>query len=195
MGIVQDAAPPKRRTAEERRKEVIAAAIVEFATNGYHGGSTETIAKMAGISQPYVLRLFGTKKALFLAALGEVTGQIMAIWNRALIEVDPALPPEARLFAIGQYYMELVGNVHALRLTLQAFASAEDPEIRAATHQCLQEMHAWISDRTGAGPLAVQRWFAMGMMLTVSASIGAPDLAGREAWAATFAIPLDPNDP
>ena len=58
-----------RRTAEERRVDVLDAALIEFATYGLHGASTVNIAERAGISQPYVLRLFGTKKALFLETL------------------------------------------------------------------------------------------------------------------------------
>jgi AcrR family transcriptional regulator len=41
---------------------VLNAAIVEFARAGYAGTSTEAIATRAGISQPYLFRLFGTKK-------------------------------------------------------------------------------------------------------------------------------------
>ena len=36
---------------------------------GLHGASTEDIAAAAGISQPYLFRLFGTKKELFLATV------------------------------------------------------------------------------------------------------------------------------
>ena len=53
-----------RKSAQERREEIVEAALVEFAAHGLDGGSTETIAKAVGISQPYVFRLFGTKKKL-----------------------------------------------------------------------------------------------------------------------------------
>ena len=58
-----------RHTADERREEMIAAALVAFADTGLDGTSTETIARQVGISQPYLFRLFGTKKELFLAAV------------------------------------------------------------------------------------------------------------------------------
>ena len=38
-----------------------------FAIGGYNGTSTEAIAREAGISQPYLFRLFRTKKELFIA--------------------------------------------------------------------------------------------------------------------------------
>ena len=52
----------QRQSAEERREEILEAALVEFADRGLHGTSTEDIARRVGISQPYVFRLFGTKK-------------------------------------------------------------------------------------------------------------------------------------
>ena len=51
-----------RKSAEERREEILAIALRHFADGGYHGTSTEAIAREAGISQPYLFRLFRTKK-------------------------------------------------------------------------------------------------------------------------------------
>ena len=62
----------KRKSAEERREAVLDAAYVEFAEHGLDGGSTEAIAAKAGISQPYVFRLFGTKKQLFIGRVDAV---------------------------------------------------------------------------------------------------------------------------
>jgi AcrR family transcriptional regulator len=50
----------------ERRAQVLEIAGGEFAAHGLHGASTEAIARVAGITQAYVFRMFGTKKALFL---------------------------------------------------------------------------------------------------------------------------------
>src|SRR5437762_13539925 len=59
----------ERKSAEERREQILEAALAEFAAHGLEGGSTEAIAKAVGISQPYVFRLFGTKKELFMATI------------------------------------------------------------------------------------------------------------------------------
>jgi len=178
----------KRSTAGERRQDVIAAGIIEFATHGLHGASTVTIAERAGISQPYVLRLFGTKKALFLACLERVVEQIMARWQGALETMDSGETPEIKLRALGTEYEGLVGEVHGLRLVLQAFSSAEDTDIRRAVHQSLGMMAAWLAASTGAPPLAIQQFLAYGMMLTVAASIQAADVANDELWARMFVV-------
>src|ERR1700739_4407802 len=57
----------QRMSAVERREMVLEAAVAEFAIHGLAGTSTENVARRAGISQPYLFRLFPTKKALFLA--------------------------------------------------------------------------------------------------------------------------------
>lgn len=179
----------RRRTAEERREDVIAAAIVEFATLGLHGASTETIAARAGISQPYVLRLFGTKKALFLAAVDRVCQQIVAAWEDENARLAPdidRMSSQEHLLALGERYFALVEEVDGLRLCLQSFASAEDSEVRALVHDWQRRMYAWIRDTTGADGHSVQRFFAFGMMLTVAASIDAIGVADREAWARSF---------
>src|SRR5580693_8538934 len=80
----------QRMPAAERRELVLDAAVAEFAVHGLAGASTEDVARQAGISQPYLFRLFPTKKALFLelvdrcfrrirdtftAAAGDLTGE------------------------------------------------------------------------------------------------------------------------
>src|SRR6266700_696951 len=57
----------QRMPAAERREMVLEAAVAEFGAHGLAGTSTEDVARQAGISQPYLFRLFPTKKALFLA--------------------------------------------------------------------------------------------------------------------------------
>jgi AcrR family transcriptional regulator len=52
----------RRKSAEERREEIVRIAIEHFALGGYNGTSTEAIARDAGISQPYLFRLFRTKR-------------------------------------------------------------------------------------------------------------------------------------
>jgi len=184
-----------RRTAGERRAEVIDAAIIEFATFGLYGASTEAIADRAGISQPYVLRLFGTKKALFLAAVEHVTRQILDRWAEGLAAMGPdsaKAAPLEKLRVLGAEYVELVGEVHGLRLVLQSFSSAEDPDLRSEVHRCLKRLYNWIATNTGASPGEIQQFWAYGMMLTVAASIRAIDEAESEMWARTFVhIPIE----
>ena len=72
-----------RQTAEVRREAVLEAAATEFSRKGIHGASTDAIAKAAGISQPYLFRLFGTKKELYLAATRLKMEEVYQAFERA----------------------------------------------------------------------------------------------------------------
>ncbi len=188
--------PVKRRTADERREDVIRAAIIEFATFGLHGGSTERIAERAGISQPYVLRLFGTMKALFLAALNRVTEEIVAAWKTSIVDLEQRLgergTPEERLLAMGMSYEGIARDIVRLRLILQGFASSEDEDVRAMTQGWLGRMFAWVRRTSDASPEQVRIFFAQGMMLAVAASVRAADRAESDEWArAMLMMPIE----
>src|SRR6476620_6761897 len=91
-----------RLSAAERRNDVLDAALVEFAERGFEGTSTEDIAKRAGISQPYLFRLFGTKKDLYIASVGRCYRDTLELFQRAA----EGLRGEEALKAIGEAYME-----------------------------------------------------------------------------------------
>src|SRR5918992_4856314 len=108
-----------RKSAEVRREEILEAAVREFAHGGLHGTSTDDIARRAGISQPYLFRLFGTKKDLSIAACRrclEETGATMA----AAAEDKGG---EGALEAMGAAYIELLeAQPRALRLQMHMYA-------------------------------------------------------------------------
>ena len=72
-----------RQTADERREAVYEAAAREFAQKGFHGASTDEIARQAGISQPYLFRLFGTKKGLYLETTTRKMEDTYTLFERA----------------------------------------------------------------------------------------------------------------
>src|SRR5215211_9485439 len=94
--------PRVRKSAEERREDILSVAVRHFAIGGLHGTSTEAIAREAGISQPYLFRLFRTKRELFLACVDRSNEKIRAVFRRVAAEA----PPEERLEAMGHAYTE-----------------------------------------------------------------------------------------
>src|ERR1700733_5693327 len=91
-----------RLSAAERRNDVLDAALVEFAERGLEGTSTEAIARRAGISQPYLFRLFGTKKELFKATVSRCFRETLQLFQRAA----EGKRGEDALRAIGNAYRE-----------------------------------------------------------------------------------------
>src|SRR5436309_16112422 len=105
-----------RRSAEERREEIVAIALRQFAEGGYRGTSTEAIAREAGISQPYLFRLFRTKRDLFVACTERCYDMVSVEFSEAA--VAPA--PEHRLEAMRNAYGDrLPPDRHPLLFQLQ----------------------------------------------------------------------------
>ena len=115
---------------DPKRLDVLEAARVEFAQHGYHGASTDTIARRAGISQPYLFRLFGSKKALFIAVNDLCFQQTLDLFR----EAASGHSGRDALDAIGRAYAELIeSDRNMLQGQLQAYSAAvNDEEIRAS---------------------------------------------------------------
>lgn len=169
----------QRQSAEERREAVLEAALEEFAARGLDGASTEAIAAKAGISQPYVFRLFGTKKELFKAVISRCFRETLELFQRA---AEGKRGAEA-LEAMGRAYMdELLPDRTRLRTQMQAYAACEDEGIRDAVRNGYGDLVAYVERVSGLPPGDVGKFFASGMLLNVIASMGLQDL--EEPWAA-----------
>ena len=169
----------QRKSADERREAVLEAALEEFAARGLDGASTEAIAAKAGISQPYVFRLFGTKKELFMAVIGRCLRQTLELFQRAA----EGKRGQAALEAMGDAYVnELLPDRTRLRAQMQAYAACEDDEIREVVRNAYGDLVAYVERVSDLPPETVGRFFATGMLLNVIASMGLQEL--EEPWAA-----------
>jgi AcrR family transcriptional regulator len=167
-----------RKSATERRDEILEAALVEFAARGLDGGSTEAIARAVGISQPYVFRLFGTKKQLFVATVERCLRGTLEMMHTA----SAGLKGEAALEAIGVAYSErLATDPTYLRSQMQAYAACDDPEIREVVRRGYGDLVEYVERVSGLPSERISHFFAKGMLLNVIASM---DLLGStEGWA------------
>lgn len=163
--------PPARQSGEERRAAVIEAAIEEFAGRGYAGGSTETIARRVGISQPYVFRLFGTKRELFLAAVDAVFAHVQRVFTVAAQSTQGD-----KLDAMGLAYEGLRSRRHELLLLLQAFSASGEDEIRQEVRRRYRALFEEVRALSGASHTQVQNFFASGMLITIASVLDLPEL-------------------
>jgi AcrR family transcriptional regulator len=175
-----------RQTAEQRREEVLAAAVEEFARAGFHGASTDAIARRAGISQPYLFRLFGSKKDLYLAA-------VRRCFRRTLETMQAAaegLRGEEALEAMGQAYGLLLStDPTMLQAQLQTYAAAlDDADVRQVTREGYGDLYAYVERVSGATDARLARFFANGMLLNVIAAMGFHEESEPEPWALRLMI-------
>ena len=154
---------PVRQTADERREAVLATAAREFAQKGLHGASTDAIAREAGISQPYLFRLFGTKKELYLATTARKMEETYQVFERASRGKTGA----DALAAMGDAYVQLLEDRGHLQLMLQCFADCDDPDVREAVRRVWRDLVELVERVSGESPEVVSSFFAKGMLLNV----------------------------
>ena len=178
-----------RSTAEERREDVLQAALIEFASGGLDGTSTDAIARRAGISQPYLFRLYPTKKELFVAAVERTFERVLKVMREA---ADGYAGMEAKE-QMGAAYVELLRDQTFLKLQLHAYAAAcDDAAVREATRRGFGRLWDEAIVLTGMSAEQSRDFMAIGMLLNVAAAMGLgvdcpEDLADRLLGAVTAA--------
>lgn len=183
--MVSAESPRTRKSAEERREEVVTVALERFALEGYRAASTEAIARDAGISQPYLFRLFRTKRDLFLACQDRCTQRIRTTFRDAARGV----PQAQRLAAMGKAYIELLRDRSLLLFQMQSYAASADPEIQAYVRTHYGELVREVARLSGGQPHEVWEFFAHGMLLNVVASLDLSAIAAEDEWAAAWTDP------
>jgi AcrR family transcriptional regulator len=166
-----------RMSGPERRSQVLGIAAGEFANHGLHGASIEAIAHEAGITQAYVFRMFGTKKALFLELVG-------AAFDRFSDGMSQAARGDRGLSALalmGRQYYESLADRTTLLLQLQGFAASGDSEVRDLVRTRLAHMWNTVADTSGLDPVTVKSFLAFGMLLNNVAALDVDEL--DEPWA------------
>jgi AcrR family transcriptional regulator len=167
----------ERKTAEERREAILEAALIEFAEHGAAGMSTESIARRVGISQPYIFRLFGTKKALTIATIDRCLRGTLEMFRTAAA----GLSGEEVFHAIGEAYRQRLTNPVYLRAQMQSYAACEDDDICEAVRRGYGELVEYVERASGLPPARISQFFAGGMLLNVIASMKL--LEADEGWA------------
>src|SRR6195952_1723399 len=157
-----------RMSAEDRREQVLSAAVIEFAKGGLEGTNTDAIARRAGISQPYLFRLYATKKALFVAAVERTFLRCVETFRSAA----EGLTGEAAKEAMGTAYTQLLSDRTFLQVQMQAYAACADADVRAATRAGFNRLWDEAVVLTGLPEPSIHEFFAHGMLLNVAAAMG-----------------------
>ena len=163
-------------SAEDRRELVLDAATRAFARSGYAGTSTDAVAKEAGVSQPYVVRIFGTKLDLFLEVFARVHRPDRG-GLRARARRGPLRPRDDEDWErLGAAYTELLADRDFLLVMMHGFsAGGVDRDRRRRPAQGM----ARDLRRSSAAPAATDErardFIAQGMLLNVMIAMQAPE--------------------
>jgi AcrR family transcriptional regulator len=164
-----------------RRDQVIAAALIEFAEGGLAGTSTEAIAVRAGISQPYLFKMFGTKRDLFIAASKRCFDNV----TQTFTEAASGLAGEEALGAMGAAYRGLITDRENLMAQLQMYAACNDLEVRECARDGFRRLYQLVAAISGAPAEELANFFAMGMLCNLSTALSLDEI--DEPWAHALA--------
>jgi len=120
----------------ERRTQILRAARRVFVEQGFGAARMQDVARAAGLSKGAVYFYFDSKRALLRALVAEEHAATLGI----LEDSDAALPPAARLLALGQRYLDYFADLSGAPrfFLLMSEQSIRDEELRAlvvAMHQ------------------------------------------------------------
>ena len=152
--------PAPRMAADERRESILAAATAVFGAKSYAGTTTDDVARAAGVSQPYVVRLFGTKQKLFLAVLDRTVGKLLAAF-RASMAGDAETQPTR----MGEAYLGLLSERGLLQSLSAAFLLGGDPEIGPAARAHFADVWRFLRTEAGMGAETAHLFLSQGMLI------------------------------
>ena len=166
-------------SSDERREQIIEAAIAVFGAKGYVGTTTDDVARAASVSQPYVVRLFGTKENLFLAALGECA-RVAA--RRLPQRARMTTAPHERGELMGAAYLDLIEMRGLHQILSHAFLLGAHPVIGPAARARLRAAYGTsCAMRPGFTPEAAQNFLATGMLINTMVGLRMTEEYGKDA--------------
>ncbi len=166
------AAARRRLSSPERREQILRAARRVVAEDGLQA-TTDQVARAAGVSQPYVVRLFGTKRDLFVEVYREAAAAVV----RALGSVPAGPDARDRMAAA---YVALLADRDLLRVFMHGFIAGADEEIGRIARHTLGEAYRLFEERVGGTPDEARQFVAFGMLINVLLAVDAPAHLGED---------------
>jgi TetR/AcrR family transcriptional regulator len=156
---------------DARRILILDAATEVFGQRGYAGATTDQVAAAAGVSQPYVVRMFGTKEKLFLEVLRRDLERLLTAFRGELTVVSDR-PVGERL---GLAYVDLLQDRGLLLSLMHGFVLGSDPVIGEVARCGFLDVYRFLKNEAGFTPEAAADFLARGMLLNTLVGIRMTD--------------------
>ncbi|HQL54017.1 MAG TPA: TetR/AcrR family transcriptional regulator [Phycisphaerae bacterium] len=157
---------PRVSQTSAKRRALLPIVAHAFAELGYRRTTTAELARRCGVRENILYRLWPDKKAMFIAAIGYVYDQSVAIWGRLLVETDGETTLAERLLA---YESQHHGEFGHYRIVFAGLSETDDPEVRAALSDMYRRFARFVEQQ-----IKVHR---------ASRAVGTTPGAGDTAWA------------
>ena len=195
MSSVTDGSVQQRMRSADRRALILDAATEVFGARGYLGTTTDDVARAAGISQPYVVRMFGSKERLFVEVIERARTALLETFHEALAQNEARSVAELHQ-ALGDAYVDLVERRGIHLSLLQGFVQGADPVVGAAARQGFLDVWSLLRNEARFTPDQARDFLARGMLISILLSVRMAEAAGdepmaHEMLACTFGTKLD----
>ena len=167
-----------RLSGDNRREQILGAATAVFGERGYVGGTTDAIARAAGISQAYVVRMFGTKEDLFAEVCARAGQRVADTFRAAIAQFTPDTTLEEKLHLLGETYGNLIADRGTLLSLMHAFTQGADPKFGPLGRAYFLDAFRIVRDEAGIGGPQTTAFFAQGMLINTLLAMRMPDVYG-----------------
>lgn len=141
------ATPASTAAQDQRRVQLLPVLARVFADHGYAGTTTAKLAAATELRENQLYRLWPSKKAMFLAVLGDIAEQQTRWWEEHFEDPryrdDPDHAARAARAILDDEGKQR-GSTGLHRLIFAGLSEAHDPEIRAALQAMYARLHAYI---------------------------------------------------
>ncbi|WP_430867903.1 TetR/AcrR family transcriptional regulator [Demequina aurantiaca] len=169
-----------RLSGEDRREQILQAASVVFAERGYAGGTTDAVAKRAGISQAYVVRMFGSKEQLFVEVANRAGDRVAVGFRGAIAGFDGTETPQEKEEILGEVYSDMVADRGILLVLMHFFTLGHDPTFGPISRRCFLDIYRIARDEAGLGAATATEFMARGMLMNTILALRIPDVIHTE---------------
>ncbi|MGI5211794.1 TetR/AcrR family transcriptional regulator [Plantactinospora sp. CA-290183] len=167
----------QRSTAPRRRTDAVDIGMRVFADHGLTTASVQKVADQMGVSQPYVFRLFGSKRDLFLACVDGMEARIRQVLHQATAQ-NPGDP----LPAMRAGFRALIADGVVTGMWLQACAVARSDEVVAARCRAvIGGIVEEVEQLSMAGPQELRGTLALGALVVMLQALGMDLSEGSQA--------------
>ena len=167
-----------RLSGDNRREQILGAATAVFGERGYVGGTTDAIARAAGISQAYVVRMFGTKEDLFAEVCARAGQRVADTFRAAIAQFTPDTTLEEKLHLLGETYGNLIADRGTMLSLMHAFTQGADPKFGPLGRAYFLDAFRIVRDEAGIGGPQTTAFFAQGMLINTLLAMRMPDVYG-----------------
>ena len=144
--------PSRRRgrTSKISRERILDASLVEFAKHGYEGATTASVARRIGVTQPLIHYHFGSKEALWRAAV-ELAFSQMAGLLEDMNEESHNNDPRQRMREIARRFVRFSAKHPEVSRLIIAESAVPGPRLEWMTEKHLRPLIRRVEQTFRAG--------------------------------------------